>query len=384
MRVLQISDVYFPRINGVSTSIETFRRDLFEHGIESLLIAPAYPNSETFEGIQRMPSRYLPVDPEDRVMSRSALRKLTQSLKPGDFDLIHVQTPFMAHYAGLAMAGRLGVPCIATYHTFFEEYLYHYLPWLPKGWLKAAARSFSRRQCNELDAVIVPSSAMARTLAEYGVVRPMHILPTGIPLESWQAVDGAGFRRRLGIAPDRPVALYVGRVAHEKNIDFLIRVMQRLRQTLPDALLLIAGEGPALANLKRLTARLDLLHQVRFIGYLDRHDELPACYCAANAFVFASRTETQGLVLLEAMALNLPVVALAAMGTADILQHCDAALVPDDNEASFAAQLAELLRHPSLAQKLACRGRPWAERWDSRSMALRLAGLYRQIQAGEG
>ncbi|HEX6733276.1 MAG TPA: glycosyltransferase, partial [Azonexus sp.] len=221
MRVLMVSDVYFPRVNGVSTSIETFRRTLAACGVEIRLVVPRYGAEAEVQGVVRVPGRALPGDPEDRLVGWRAMHRAVLAAAQG-CDLIHIQTPFVAHYAGLAAARRLGLPVLATYHTLFEEYLQHYAPWLPAGWLQRQARAFSRRQCNALDAVVVPSTAMRTRLAEYGVTVPLHVLPTGIPLDRFATGHGASFRFRHGIPARRPVALFVGRVAHEKNIGFLL------------------------------------------------------------------------------------------------------------------------------------------------------------------
>jgi glycosyltransferase involved in cell wall biosynthesis len=158
MRILMISDVYFPRVNGVSTSIQTFRRELASLGHETHLIAPAYPAEYPLEpGITRIRSRAVPLDPEDRIMSAGDIRALHARLAAQRYDLVHVQTPFVAHYAGVALAARLGLPCVESYHTFFEEYLFHYVSFLPKRWMRAAARRFSRAQGNSVAALVVPS-----------------------------------------------------------------------------------------------------------------------------------------------------------------------------------------------------------------------------------
>ena len=130
MRILYVSDVYFPRVNGVSTSIRTFRRELQAIGHEVVVIAPQYPQPAPPDeaGIVRVAARAVPFDPEDRLMLGCALRELPARLGVQAFDIVHIQTPFAAHYAGLRIARELGVPCVATYHTFFEEYLYHYVP----------------------------------------------------------------------------------------------------------------------------------------------------------------------------------------------------------------------------------------------------------------
>jgi 1,2-diacylglycerol 3-alpha-glucosyltransferase len=210
---------------------------------------------------------------------------------------------------------------------------------------------------------------------------PKHTLPTGIPVPSARP-DGAtrsAFRQRFGIAPDRPVALFVGRVAHEKNLGFLLDAIELARVDKPDLLLLVAGEGPALPSLQRSVATRGLQANVQFIGYLDRRSELPACYAAADVFVFASRTETQGLVLLEAMAAGLPVVALAKMGTCDILDAGRGARVPDDHPCAFAQALLRLLGDDRLRAQLGEQARAYAREWSDDTLAGRLAELYRAL-----
>jgi len=380
MRILMVSDVYFPRINGVSTAIQTYREALSAHGIDVSLVAPDYGNGCREAWISRVAARSVPRDPEDRLMRWGALRAAVDAAVARGCDLIHVQTPFLAHYAGHGAARRAGIPVIATYHTLFEEYLQHYAPFIPAGWLRGMARRFSRSQCNALNAVIVPSQAIHQRLTDYGVKTPLHILPTGIPVGRFSGAGRDAFRARHGIAPTRPVALYVGRVAHEKNIEFLLDVVALARESVPELLLVIAGEGPALAGLRESVSNRGLTANVQFLGYLDRKSELPDCYAAADVFTFASRTETQGLVLLEAMAAGLPVVALAAMGTIDILGARRGARVPDDDPGSFAAELVEVLRNEALRSALADEGRAYANDWSDETLAGRLADLYREIQ----
>lgn len=381
MRILTISDVYFPRINGVSTSIATFRAEYRRLGHEMLLVAPCYGCSSEEQDIVRVPSHRLFFDPEDRLMHARRVRRLEKRLAERSFDVLHIQTPFLAHRAGLHLAVRLGLPTIETYHTYFEEYLFHYLPIFPKAWMRALARRFSRAQCNRVDAVVVPSRAMARVLADYGVRSRVEIIPTGLRLEELAGGNGEAFRQRHGISASRPTLVHVGRVAFEKNIDFLLRMLVHVKAKMPEILLVIAGEGPAERSLHSLTAELGLGENVLFVGYLSREKELLDCYCAGDAFVFASRTETQGLVLLEAMALGVPVVSTAVMGTADVLEGCPAALIAEEDENDFSAKVLELLAHPERKRELGRAGRPFAERWSAAASAARMVELYREVSA---
>jgi 1,2-diacylglycerol 3-alpha-glucosyltransferase len=378
MRILYVSDVYFPRVNGVSTSIRSFRRELQAIGHEVVIVAPEYPQAapDADTGVVRVAARGVPLDPEDRLMRDRSLRQLQARLGTRAFDLVHIQTPFAAHYAGLRIARELGVPCVATYHTFFEEYLHHYVPFAPRALMRACARRFSRSQGNQVDALVVPSRAMMSILTGYGVRSPMTILPTGISMGEFAGGDGASFRRLHGIPAERPLLVHVGRVAFEKNIDFLLRTLMHVRARHPDVLLLIAGEGPALPHLRSLARRLRLDTNVQFIGYLDRTVALLDCFRAGDVFVFASRTETQGLVLLEAMALGVPVVALAEMGAIDILEAGMGALTAAPDERAFAEAVCLLLDSPSLRRRLAAEGRRFAASWDAAVQARRLADFY--------
>lgn len=380
IRVLMVSDVYFPRVNGVSTSMETFRRALARQGVEVRLVVPRYDDEADEPGIIRVAGRRLPNDPEDRLLPWGEMHRTVRAAASG-CDLIHVQTPFIAHYAGVAAARHHGLPALVTYHTLFEEYLQHYVPLLPAAWLRGLARSFSRRQCNVVDTVVVPSSAMADRLTRYGVATPLAILPTGIPLARFARGNGAAFRASHGIPPERPLALFVGRVAHEKNIGFLLDAFARAHQRCPEALLLVTGEGPAMESLRQQATRLGLADSVRFLGYLDRASALPDCYAAADLFVFASRTETQGLVLLEALAAGTPVVALSAMGTADILAHAPGCIAPPDDPQAFGEVVGKLLADPAACLELAGQARNTAALWSDEAMAGRLAQLYRQTLA---
>lgn len=378
MRVLMVSDVYFPRINGVSTSIETFRGALAAQGVTVNLVAPSYGEDIPAPGVTRVPARRVLGDPEDRLAHYAKLRRATLKAA-ADCDVIHIQTPFAAHYAGLHAARVLNKPVIATYHTLFEEYLQHYIPWLPARMLRGLARRFSRGQCNALDAVIVPSSAMQARLCDYGITRPLHVLPTGLPASAFTPGDGDAFRAGHGIAPERPVVLFVGRVAHEKNIGFLLEAVALARRALPDLLFLVTGEGPARMDLEQEALRLGLSEHTRFLGYMDRKRELPAAYAAANAFIFASRTETQGLVLLEAMAQRCPVVGLSIMGTADILEAKRGCRIAPDDPAGFAKILLDLLHDPAARMRLGDEALGYAQEWSDQALAGRLAALYQSL-----
>jgi glycosyltransferase involved in cell wall biosynthesis len=384
MHILMLSDVYFPRINGVSTSIQTFARSFIELGHRITLIAPEYPYEfePSFE-VLRIPARRLPFDPEDRLMSLRAIKRLLPRLETARIDLVHIQTPFVAHYAGVYLARVLGVKAVVSYHTFFEAYFEKYLPWVPRPWLRALARRYSRKQCNQVDGVISPSRQMLRRLQAYGVERRAAVIPTGLPPESFRVVEDNRFREHHDLPAEAFLLLYVGRVAFEKNIEFLLSMFAHVRSVVDEALLLVAGEGPALERLRERAHRMGQGRHVRFIGYLDRATELLACYQTSDVFVFASQTETQGLVLLEAMASGLPVVSTASMGSLDVLIEGQGCLIAPPGADAFARRVIALYMDRSGRRQLSARGVAYARGWGDQAKAMEMLDFYRRLQAGD-
>ena len=381
-----ISDVFFPRINGVSTSIATFVKEIKKQGHTVHLIAPAYKSNRVetpvFEGdwIFRIPSNVVLFDPEDRLMSKKKVRALLPSLQTNNYDVLHIHTPFVAHYMGIWIADKLNLPVVETYHTFFEEYFFHYVPFLPKALLKFLARKFSVSQCRQVDHIVVPSSPMMNVLQKYGVTTAHTILPTGVSIKGSLENSGSSFRNQQGISSNQPVLVHIGRVAFEKNIEFLLQVTASLVKLLPELIFIIAGEGPALKQLKSFAQKLGISNNVKFVGYLDRDKELSACYQAGDVFVFSSRTETQGLVLLEAMLLGVPVVSTAVMGTKDILVNGKGALIANEQVDDFADKVLKILHDPELKTILSTQGISYAQSWHPSDMAKRLISLYEELQ----
>jgi 1,2-diacylglycerol 3-alpha-glucosyltransferase len=380
MNILMVSDVFFPRVNGVSTSIQSFTDSLRVAGHQVTLIAPEYPEACDSEfPVIRVPSRRLPFDPEDRLMSLRYIKKLVDQLKHQSFDVVHIQTPFVAHYAGLYLADRLNIPRVVSYHTYFEAYFEKYLTWLPSGLLRRVARYFSASQCNQVDGIISPSHQMLEKLREYGARTYAEIIPTGLRLEDYQYRGDGTFRQQYGIGEEDSVLLYVGRVAHEKNIPFLIDVFQEVYEQKDNVRFVIAGEGPALKSLKHRVNGLAMEDQVIFVGYLDRYTELMACYHSADVFVFASETETQGLVLLEAMACGLPVVSVASMGSEDVLVDGQGCLVAPLDVTAFAEKVCDVLVEPGLSERLSATALDYVKSWSIQAKTHELEKFYQAV-----
>ena len=379
MNILFISDVFFPRVNGVSTSINTFATELRALGHQVTLIAPSYTDEDKQEEwIVRVPSHKIYFDPEDRLMNFGKLKALLPWIRDKHFDVIHIHTPFTAHYVGIHFGKKLDIPVVETYHTFFEDYLHHYLPFIPQFISRKLARTISRRQCNAVDGIVSPSKPMLDVLKQYGIKTPAEVVATGLDDSSFASVDGEHFRMSHDIPLTQPMLLFVGRVAHEKNIGFLLEMHVELIKNHPDALLVITGEGPAEESIKQSIEKLGISNKVRMIGYLDRGHELIACYKAADIFVFASKSETQGLVLLEAMAQGTAVVAIAELGTKSILIEGEGVLIAKDDINDFADKVSALLSDATKRQMIGEKGRQYAqEKWTAGILAKKVAKFYK-------
>src|SRR6476620_622789 len=219
MNILMVSHVYFPRVNGVSTSIRTFVRALVHMGHRVTLVAPDYGAGEEQRArdaefgdafqVLRVPGRVLFFDPEDRLFTRRAMREAFDVLSKGQWDVVHVHTPFRGHTLGVRIARACGVPVVETYHTYFEEYAAHYLPWLPAPVLRMLARRLSRKLCHEVDHLIVPTDEMTAVLRRYGIRTPATVLPTGIDLDEFAGGAGKHFRAAVGLRDDQHVVATV-------------------------------------------------------------------------------------------------------------------------------------------------------------------------------
>ena len=380
MRILMVSDVYFPRINGVSTSIQTFKTELEAAGHSVFLIAPRYEESYVDdEFVMRVPSRGVMLDPEDRMMEYHAVLRLLPKIRELEIDLVHIQTPFVAHYAGTRIARELGAPCVTTYHTLFEEHLYHYIPWLPKSLLRWCARRFSLSQCQQVNGIITPSNIIAELLKKYGVTNPIISIPTGIKSEQFATGDGSAFRQKLNISQNKKLLLNVSRVAFEKNIGSLLEVTKLLLTKQPHVHLVIAGEGPAKQTYMQQAIELGIEEHVSFVGYLDRNTELVDCYHAADLFVFSSCTETQGLVLLEAMAAGTPVVSVAEMGTKEVLVEGKGVRITDGSVEDFSNKVVDVIGNSQTHHELSESAKHYVKEWDSSHLAEKMLAYYSDI-----
>ncbi len=306
MRIGFFTDTYTPQINGVVTSISLFRRALIERGHEVYVFAPTPEHVDDDRFTVRFRSLPFAFQPEMRLASPISIEAL-RVLDKVDLDIVHSHDPFAVGLFGLNVARRHKIPYVHTYHTMYPEYV-HYV-WETRLTRKLAER-LSREFCEQCSSIIAPSTKVERYLRNWGVTRPIDVIATGVDTVRYAKVDREridALATRAAVRPEERLLLFMGRLGKEKNVELLLRALWHSR--LPNTRLLIGGDGPNRESLEALVAELDLADRVTFLGYL-KGDDAVAAYHLAHAFIFASTSETQGLVIGEAMAAGLPVIAV--------------------------------------------------------------------------
>lgn len=381
MKIALFTEVYRPIVNGIVTSVDTLAHVLRESGHDVYTFAPHIPRgAETKGRVFRMPSLPLPARTEYRLtLPLVARRNKRQFLS--QCDVIHSHSLFITGWmASYYARRRFRVPLVFTYHTLLDRYS-HYSPLGPRITTQLT-RELTRAYANAADAVIVPTQTVASGLRRDGVTAPICIVPTGVDLEAFRnagATVGIEVRARLGIAPDSPLLLLVSRLAQEKSVPLAFLALSLVRSELPDAQLLLVGSGPLEESLKHQAKADGLGSAIHFVGSVP-HDELPAYYAAADAFMFSSITETQGLVLAEAFGAGLPVVAIDSPQTRDVFgSNLAGALVADAE--GMASELKRLLTDPAARSAASAHSRAAASSFDARATAGRVLAVYEAVVA---
>jgi 1,2-diacylglycerol 3-alpha-glucosyltransferase len=380
MRVSLFTECYHPIVNGVVVSVATFSKELRKQGHEVHIYAPAYPGYRDQEAyVHRLPSLSLPTRPRYPLALPFGSFWQRRSFAAYPPEVVHAQHPFQTGREARRLARRLGCPLVLTYHTLIRAYA-HYVP-LPRPLVQAAAVWVSREFSNSTDCVVVPTSGVADLLRSYGVRRPMEVIPTGIDLELIDGSPRRPARARFGIPQAVPVVAYAGRIAREKSLEALIQAFALLAGRFPESHLLLIGGGPWYGQCRRLADSLGLGGRAHFTGYLPRAQVFD-CLAESEVFAFPSLTDTQGVAVLEAMAVGCPAVAVRSGAVEDVIRDGEDGLLVAPSAEGLAEGLAAVLGEEDLRRKLAGQARARAEEFSAGRMAERLARLYARLVGG--
>ena len=371
MRICMFTNTYLPHVGGVARSVDFFSRDLRALGHEVLVVAPVYPEeaeNERIDELLRVPAiqNFNGSDFSVSIAVPSGITARINDFKP---EVIHSHHPYLLGDAALRNARRLNCPLIFTHHTRYEEYT-HYVP-LDSEPLKHFVIHLSTRYANLCNGVVAPSRSMADLIRSRGVTVPIREIPTGVDLAGFQDGNGMRFRQSHGIPASEPVIGHVGRLAPEKNLAYLAEAAAACLSVMK-GVFLVAGKGADGETIRGIFAERGLTDRLVLVGELSGQELIDA-YHAMDIFAFSSKSETQGMVLAEAMAAGKPVIALDAPGVREVVKDGLNGRLLHENAGSalFAEALSDFFHNPE-------------ERVRWKGEALKTAGLFsRERCAGE-
>ncbi|MCR5724798.1 MAG: glycosyltransferase [Treponema sp.] len=395
MRIAMFTDAYFPRINGVAMSVHSYAQELSKIGHSVCVVCLEYTEeqqrnalfdeksrdqSSPFQVI-RVPSTSVIFSKEDRMARLYKWRFIKKSMDAFNPDVIHLNSEFTMGYFGALYARHRHVPYVFTFHTLWEDYLANYISFLPDAGLRKLGKSLVKFYLKRASVIVAPTRHIAEVVHRYGVDRPVSILPTGIPsgqnkykLARALAVSGQ-LSKKFPAIKGAKVLLYVGRIVKEKNLSFLFDVLEKVQKTVPKTVLLLVGGGPYAEELEALASSRGLSGSVFFTGYVPSKD-LIYFYRMSQVFVFASKTETQGLVTVEAMLAGLPVVAVGEMGTVDVMQGDHGGYMVHEDAEEFSEKVLSLIQNAQLRKQKSEEAKQWGAKWSISALTPKLLACY--------
>jgi len=349
MHILMVTNTFTPHVGGVARSIESFVSGYRARGHRVLVVAPEYPEQPPDEtDVIRVPAIQnfndsdfsLPMPPAGLLSGR------LEEFRP---EIVHSHHPFLLGSTALRVAAAWNIPVVFTHHTRYDLYTHNLSS--ESRLLKRFVVGLAVEYCNLCDAVIAPSQSISEMLHEYGVKTRIEVIPTGVDFDRFAHHDGLEFRARLGIDEGVFLVGHVGRLSQEKNLGFLAEAVAAFLARQPRAHFLLVGKGPLEDEIRQLFVDHHLADRLHCTGVLEG-EELVNAYAAMDVFAFASQSETQGMVVTEAMAAGVPVVAVDASGVRDVVRDGrNGRLLPVEDVDDFCDALAWVAALPPTRRK---------------------------------
>lgn len=381
MKIGIFTESYRPTINGVVVSIDTFKEQLERRGHQVIIFAPFNRHQKTAEaGIYRFPSIQFPQDPIYPLALPVPMAIAKQELPIdliAELDIIHIQHFAMMGQYGLNLGREFNIPTVYTYHTMAELYT-SYLP-LIGDIFDPTIRAWTRWTAGRATHVITPTQSVKKYLRGIGVRRPISVIPTGIHTRLYKRHPKISLEKKYRIPTQSDILLYVGRLADEKNLRFLLKAFRQVQRERSDTHLLLVGDGPDKKHYERLVNLWGMAKQVTFTGFLPRAETIEL-FGAADLFVFPSITDTQGIVILEAMAAGTVPVAINRLGPHDIIKNNLTGRLVELNLEQFSGSILELLSDKTKRHRLSIAARHQAKHYDATVTGRAMEDLYEQIR----
>lgn len=370
MKIGVFTNNYLPAVSGVGVSIENFRVELIKLGHQVFIFAPNYKEIKTEkqfnggpENIFRFPSLELGKDIKYYSLVLPFTPKIDHVIKGAGLDIVHSQHPYWVGQTAMWYAKRLKLPLVFTYHTLYEEYS-HYVPIVPQPLLKWYLKKSSLEYALKSDAVVAPSQSVKQMLESriakyisslkisakyFSKNLSVEVVPSGIDMEKFKNGDRKAIREKYGITDNDIALLCICRLAPEKNLDFLIRSLALIlnppagnKSSSENVYLMLVGGGSYKEYLEALANEFGVGDKIKFIGSIS-NDKIADYYKAGDVFVYSSLTETQGIILVEAMASGLPVVAVDASGSRDVITNDENGFLTKNDAGEFRGKVKYLI-----------------------------------------
>jgi glycosyltransferase involved in cell wall biosynthesis len=398
MKIVMFTDAYWPRVNGVTVSVDSFSHALVRAGHQVMIVCSSYPEISDFDytsgsgerensggkepTVIRVTSMPSPISKEDRMAMITRWFWVSKKIEAFEPDILHINSEFMIAEFGFQYARQHYLPVIYTFHTLWEDYGRNYIPLLPDFVLRQIARWVLKNTMRRADRIIVPTAQIMKVVKDYKVRKETYLLPTGVDPLLFQRSEEEARNFRHGMEQKYPkllgkrILLFAGRIGKEKNISFLLQILPEIINKHPDVLLLIAGNGPDFYDLQDECEELSIGEHCLFPGFLARRD-LALTYAMSDVFVFPSLTETQGMVTIEAMLSGLPVVAIGEMGTIAVMKGDNGGFMVKNDPHEFIARVFDLLEDKELYQRKVAEAKEHAKSWTIDAMVVQLEKIYR-------
>lgn len=378
MKIGFFTDSYLPQLDGVATSVTACAEELERRGHKVSIIAPKKPGyKDKKKNVIRLRSVKVHSEPEFRMALQIPETSLLRALRI-DYDIIHGHSGGPVTFLGWQIAKVKGVPYVVTYHTLWNRYTHYFLK--GKVLRPRLFEVFSRVFGNVSNGIFAPTVRVKEELLSYGVKKPIYVLPSGIDTAKFKNAKRGYLRKQLKLSKKQKVLLYVGRLGKEKSVEFLVRAFQIIHAEDPETVLVLVGDGGEKKRLLQLVTKLNLDGAVVFYGSV-QHADIPRFYKDADIFVFASQTETQGMVIHEAFASGIPVVAVKDSAFSGVVVDHKNGFLVRKNLKEFADRVLLILSDSDMRSEFGRNALITAERFSLKAIVDELERRYKEVLA---
>ncbi len=343
MNIAIFTNNYLPNPYGVTTSIESFRKQFEKKGHTVYIFSP---ENKDYEDKNPNVFRYPSIDIKYKIKFPIPIpysSEIDKKIKELDIDIIHSQHPNLLGDAAAKWARKKNIPLVFTWHTLYNKYT-HYVPLVPEKILSKIATVNAAKYANKADQVVIPTASIKEIIMGWGIDNKNIIdIPTGVEASYFENANGQSIRKKLGVKSSQKLIMSISRLTREKNVIFLLKVMIKVLKINPDAVLVFGGEGYLREEMQKMVEREGLIRKIIFPGIIEK-DDMKNYFKAADIFVYASKSETQGTIITESMYSALPIVALDATGSSSLIENEKTGILAPDNENEFAKAINMLIK----------------------------------------